>query len=225
MDGNGAIQVNHRSMKFLQYRLIIKLSNLQSNYDMLLKIAKVIGGVVRVVKTKQEVIWVVDNRETIVEIINIFTIYPPLTSKLTCQLEFLKVCLKKNSVKNYLKNRNLKYNNKLNIIKELSVNKKVQYYFPSWLSGFIEAKGCFLAIVDKNFSFSIRQTDDYYLLESIKVFFTLTVKVKNPYNNFFLLEIYKKESLNRIISHCKTYPLLGEKSQLFDKFIFVSQKK
>jgi hypothetical protein len=48
MDGDGSIQVNHLRQKSLQYRLIIKLSNIKSNYIMLIQIAKVIGGTVRI---------------------------------------------------------------------------------------------------------------------------------------------------------------------------------
>jgi len=219
MDGDGSIQVNHWRMKSLQYRLVIKLSNLQNNYDMLLKIAKTIGGLVRVVNNKKEVIWVVDKKETIVEIISIFILYPPLTSRLHCQLEFLKACLKNSSVKDYLENRNLKYSNQLNIVKQLNNNFSTPKYFPSWLSGFIEAEGCFSIRANKNHSFSIGQNDDYYLLENIKVFFNLNVMVRNPYKDFFSLETYNKDTLNRIIDHCINYPLLGEKSQSLDKFI------
>ena len=224
MDGDGSIQVNHWRMKSLQYRLVIKLNNFESNYNMLLNIALTIGGVVRIVNNKKEVLWVVDKKETILEIINIFNIYPPLTSRLTCQLEFLKVCLKNNSVKNYLNNRKSKYNNQVNIIEQFSTKNFIPSYFSPWLSGFIEAEGCFSIRLNNNHSFSIGQNDDYYLLENIKVFFNLSVRVRNPYKKFFLLESYKKETLNRIINHCTNYPLLGEKSQSLGKFIKVFQK-
>jgi hypothetical protein len=92
------------------------------------------------------------------------------------------------------------------------------FYFPSWLSGFIEAQGCFSVRISLNHSFSIKQNLDYSLLEKIKTFFNLGVKVRNVSKNFFLLETYKKESLNNIISHCLNYPLLGEKSQSLDIF-------
>ena len=227
MDGNGSIQVNHRCMKSLQYRLIIKLSNLQSNYNMLLKIAITIGGSVKIVKNKKEVIWVVNKKETILEIINIFTIYPPLTSRLTCQLEFLKSCLLNNSVKNYLDKRNLKYDNQLQVIEQFKIKNIVSSYFPSWLSGFIEAEGCFSVRVNKNHSFSIGQNDDNYLIQTIKLFFNLSVLVRNPNKRFFSLETYNKQTLNTIIKHCTHYPLLGYKSQSLDKFIIVlvSHKK
>lgn len=48
MDGDGSIQVNHWRNKSLQFRVIIKLSNIKSNYNMLIEIAKVIGGSVRI---------------------------------------------------------------------------------------------------------------------------------------------------------------------------------
>ncbi len=224
MDGDGSIQVNHWHMKYLQYRIVIKLSNSKSNYNMLLNIAITIGGIVKIVNSKKEVIWVVDKKETILKIINIFYMYPPLTSRLTCQLEFLKVFLKKPSIKDYLNNRNNKYNNQLNIIEQFSINKKIPSYFTYWLSGFIEAKGCFSIRINNNHSFSIGQNEDFYLLENIKNFFNLSVLVRNPHKKFFIIESYKKETLNRIISHCINYPLLGEKSQSLVKFIKVFQK-
>jgi hypothetical protein len=49
--------------------------------------------------------------------------------------------------------------------------------------------------------------------------------IRNPYKKFFVLESYKKETLNRIISHCTSYPLLGEKSQSLEKFIKAYQKQ
>lgn len=219
MDGKGNIQVNHRHMKTLEYRLIINLCYVESNYNMLLKIAKTIGGTVRVVNNKKEVIWVVDNKETILEIIKIFLIFPPLTSRLTCQLKFLKICLKKNSINNFLDKRKLKYNNQLNIIKQLEESKIPNTYFTSWLSGFVEAKGCFYIRQNKNHSFSIELNDDFYILDNIKEFFNLSVTIKNPEKNFYTLESYKKDSLYRIISHFSYYPLLGEKSISLNKLI------
>lgn len=228
MDGNGSIQVNHWRKKSLQYRLIIKLSNLEYNYSMLIKIAKVIGGTVRVVKGNKEVIWVVDKKEIIIPIIDVFAYYPPLTSRSTCQLKFLKVCLKDNSVDLYLKNRKLKYNNQSDIIKLFQAKQKanlfIPNYFSSWLAGFIEAEGCFSLRLHKNHSFSIGQKNDFYILYAIKKFFKINNMVRNPSKNFYFLEVYRKETLNIIISHCTSYPLLGEKSQSLSNFIKVLQK-
>lgn len=220
MDGNGNIQVNHFRKKSLQYRFIIKLNYDKLNYNMLIEITKVIGGFVLILnKNNKEVVWVVNNIDTIHNCIKIFENYPPLTSRLICQLNFLKVCLADISVEKYLIERNLKYNNQSNIINNLNNNFIIPNYFSPWLSGFIEAKGCFKIKEKGNHSFLIIHSDDYYLLNSIKNFFLLSVRVKNPSKAFYSLEIFKKESLINIISHCKLYPLLGNKSKSLDLFI------
>ena len=217
MDGDGSIQVNHWRGQSLQYRLIIKLSNLKSNYNMLIEIAKVVGGTVKITGKGAEVIWVVNKKQEVEKIIKIYEIYPPLTSKKICQLAFLKTCLTETSVETYLSNRNLKYDKQLTIINS-NINFKIPTYFKNWLSGFIEAEGCFSIRKSNNHSFSIGQNDDLYLIEAIKEYFEVTNKVRNPYGKFYFLEIYKKEVLLKIITHCTNYPLLGEKLESLKKF-------
>ena len=124
MDGDGSIQVNHWRAQSLQYRLIIKLSNIESNYNMLIEIAKVVGGTVRITGKGANVIWVVNKKQEVEEIIKIYEVYPPLTSKKICQLAFLKTCLTQTSIDTYLLNRNLKYDKQLAIIKS-NINYKV----------------------------------------------------------------------------------------------------
>lgn len=223
MDGDGSIQVNHWRYQSLQYRLVIKLSNITSNYNMLIKIAKVIGGSVRITGKGEDVIWVVNRKERIQEIIRIFDTYPPLTSKKICQLEFLKTCLLENSVDSYLSNRNSKYINQPVILNSdpfgLERNSfALPNYFKGWLSGFIEAEGCFSIRKNNNHSFSIGQNDDLYLINAIRQFLGATNIVRNPYRNFYFLEIYKKETLKFIINHFNNYPLLGEKAESLQKF-------
>lgn len=91
MDGDGSIQVNHWREQSLQYRLVIKLSNIPSNYNMLIEIAKVVGGTVRITGKGSYVIWVVNKKQEIEEIIKIYDTYPPLTSK-----KNLSTCILKN---------------------------------------------------------------------------------------------------------------------------------
>lgn len=223
MDGNGSIQVNHLCKKSLQYRLVIKLSNLRSNSNMLVKIAKVVGGsVIRTGKNKN-IIWVVNKKETIQEIINIFNIYPLLTSKKICQLKFLKECMVRNSVDWYLLNRNNKYNDQQSIIKSdmFGLEKGIltlPNYFKGWFSGLIEAEGCFTIKKRNNHSFSFGQKDDIYLINVIKEYLASTNVVRNPSRNFYSLIIYKKETLKTIINHFNNYPLLGEKAESFHKW-------
>ena len=217
MDGDGSIQVNHWREQSLQYRLVIKLSNFQSNYNMLIEIAKVIGGTVIITNKDKDIIWVVNKKEEVKEIIKIYDAYPPLTSKKICQLEFLKTCLNEISVKAYLFNRNNKYDKQLAIL-ENNINFNVPDYFKAWLSGFIEAEGCFSIRKSNHHSFSIGQNDDVYLIKAIKEYFQTTSGVRNPYRNFYFLEIYKKEILSSIITHCTNYPLLGEKLESLKTF-------
>ena len=217
MDGDGSIQVNHWREKSLQYRLVIKLCNLKSNYNMLIVIAKVIGGTVRITGKGADVIWVVNKKQEVENILKIYDTYPPLSSKKICQLAFLKSCLSETLIETYFESRNLKYDKQLDIIKS-NINYQIPSYFKAWLSGFIEAEGCFSIRKANNHSFSIGQNDDFYLIEAIKQHFVVTNKVRNPYRNFFFLEIYKKELLSKIIDHCTDYPLLGEKLESLKKF-------
>ena len=223
MDGDGNIQVNHWRKQSLQYRLVIKLSNLVSNYNMLIIIAKVIGGSVRITGKGKDVIWVINKKETIQEIIKIFDIYPPLTSKKICQLSFLKECILRNSVNWYLLNRNNKYKYQQFIINNdmFGLEKDIitlPNYFKGWFSGFVEAEGCFSIKKNNNHSFSIGQNDDIHLINVIKKYLSTTNIIRNPYGNFYYLEIYKKETIKIIINHFNNYPLLGEKAESFCKW-------
>ena len=218
MDGDGSIQVNHWRNKSLQYRLVIKLSNLPRNYNMLVRIAKVIGGNVRITGKGADVIWVVNNKDTIKEIIKIYDSYPPLTSKKISQLKFLTRCFEENSVNYYLSNRDFRYMTQADIIQSYAPGLCHLNYFKAWLSGFIEAKGCFAIRKTKANSFSIGHDDDIYLINAIKQFFDAANKVKTTSLAFYSLEIYKKETLNKIINHFKYYPLLGEKYTSLQKF-------
>jgi autonomous glycyl radical cofactor GrcA len=215
MDGDGSIQVNHWRKQSLQYRLVIKLSNLKSNYNMLVEVAKVVGGTVRITGKQADVIWVLNKKEEIMEVIKIFDTYPPLTSKKICQLAFLKTCLTETSVEKYLFARDTKFKEQSAII---NANFKVPTYFKAWLSGFIEAEGCFSIRKTNTHSFSIGQNDDVYLIDAIKQYFEISNKVRNPYGNFYFIEVYKKEVLAKIVAHCTNYPLLGEKLESLKKF-------
>ena len=137
-----------------------------------------------------------------------------MTSRLRAQLNFMLECLKRNDVEWYLKERNNKY---LNTKTEfLNIDN---HYFNEWLSGFIEAEGCFsIRKVHNNHSFSIGQKNDKYILDSIKEHFNITNKIINKNNGFWSLEVYKKSILIDIINHCTKFPLLGEKTLSFDKF-------
>ena len=214
MDGDGSLQVNHWRYKNLQYRLVIKLKYCSENLIMLNLIATHIGGLVRTIEDNKFIIWVVNDRKLILKMIKIFNSYPPLTSRLRAQLAFMLECFEKKNVEWYLKARDNKYT-KTNI----DITNIDYSYFNEWLSGFIEAEGCFsIRDVSKNHSFSIGQNNDKYILDRIKTHFEIKNEVRKIGDNFWLIEVYRKSVLVKIINHCIEYPLLGEKTISFIKF-------
>jgi hypothetical protein len=268
MDGDGSIQVNHHRKESLQYRLIIKLKFNNENFLMLIKISYIIGGNVRITKDNEApkggspllrcksnyfVIWVVNDKKKIIKIIKIFDKYPLLTSVKQGQLKFLKTCILNNNIELYLRDRIKKYdyfkNETINlgntvfpILRDgpslLPSKSVLNTYFNEWLSGFIEAEGCFSLRQSKNHSFSIGQNFDEYLLILIKEQFNIVNNVRRVNNKlprkgelgfrtpqFFLLETYRKSTLDTIINHCDLYPLLGYKVISYKKFKAEIQNK
>ena len=213
MDGDGSIQVNHWKKKNLQYRQIIKLKYTTSNLNMLNIIQSKLGGMVRIIKKDQFVIWVVNDKSKILKILKIFEIYPPLTSRLNAQIKFLLECLEHNNVKKYLDTRDLKYSQRRTYYNFSTLKPN---YFPIWLSGFIEAEGCFSIRQNNNHSFSIGQKNDEYLIIAIKNYFKIENIIRNPQKDFYFIEVYKKSILLIIIEHFNNYPLLGDKLNSFN---------
>ena len=215
MDGDGSIQVNHWRKQNLQFRLVIKLKYTLSNLLMLQKIKFYIGGQVYNSKSLF-IIWVVNDKKDILKIIKIFENYPPLTFRLYAQLQYLLKCLNLNDVNLYLNTRDNKY-----LINKPKIDFLTLNYFNSWLSGFIEAKGCFCIRSNGNLSFNITQKNEEYLIENIKLKFQATNKIRKvPSINgdLFIFECYKKSVLITILNHFKDNPLLGEKLLSFEEF-------
>lgn len=215
MEGDGSIQVNHWKKRNIAYRLVIKLKYTIANEKMLKIISKNIGGRVRI--DKNFVVWVEDDKLRIEEIIKIFEKYPPLTARKYCQLEFLKSCLKHNNVELYLKERENKYSNAQFYL--FQDKKDLPSYFPSWLSGFIEAEGCFSITAKGVLTFSIAQKYEKSLIASIRDYFNGShYQVIIRPNELFEIKIYNKEILKKIVLHCTNYSLQGEKKVSLDKF-------
>jgi len=249
MDGDGSIQVNHWRKKALQFRLVIKLKDHPLNVRLLKKMEQSVGGSMREPERSGFVFWVENDRKRIEKMCEIFERFPPFTTRLTCQLEFLWQCIrvcrdaekKADCVAWYLENRAQKYCSRLERRTGLSLQRLHQRpYFKGWLSGFIEAEGCFTLreASSKVISFSISQKGDQYLLSEIALFFSITNKIrkvllkkskrvalntpvcdKNPQEEpLFLLEVANKEILRKLVSHCTNFPLLGEKERSFIAF-------
>jgi len=215
MEGEGSIQVNHWQNKYLHYRLIIKLKYTEANSNMLKHIKMNLGGMVKEkITDKPEVIWVVNNTEEIITLAKIFNKYPPLTTRIFCQLEFLNTCLQyKPSIEEYLIKRKLKFAQQIDLAKARNLkNLELPSHFNIWLSGFTESRGCF------SNSYSISQKTDRYIIEAIKQFWNMPSKVRETSKDFWTIETSNKKTLKNIVHHFDAYPLIGEKAIQFSTF-------
>lgn len=77
------------------------------------------------------VIWSVNNQHIIRTILlPLFDKYPPLTTRVTLQLQFLISAINGMSIKDYFRIRSSKYNNQSSII---PISACIPSYFPIWL--------------------------------------------------------------------------------------------
>ena len=96
----------------------------------------------------------------------------------------MKRCLLNNDTNWYLSNRDNKYD----FASTFSYSEKEVLaldYFPSWLSGFIEAEACFSKRQNNNHSFSIGQKNDQFLLIAIGTYFNASNKIRTLPSNFY----------------------------------------
>lgn len=215
IDGDGSFQVNHWRGKNLAYRLIIKLAYKPYNLEMLQLIASVYGGTVKVItqNNKQFVQWVINDTAIIRNsIIPLLTQYPPLTTRVHLQLAFVIRAIAGMSMEEYMNTRGDKYATRADITPLFTT---VPEYFPSWLSGFIEAEGSFaIRSGSVGFSFSISQTNDFYLIQTIRDYFgqtQLKVQTKRGAMPLYFIEMGSINAMKLLLNHCICYPLLGHK--------------
>ncbi len=188
---------------------------------MLKVLSKIVGGNVKVERSGKWVLWVENDIDRIKKIItNIQDVYPVLTSRKRCQLLFLKKFIyNTKDIDGYFYERENKYLNQPTIINEQSKEPR-PYYFGAWLSGFIEAEGCFSIRANSNHSFSIGQNNDKFLLENIKRYFGIESGVLLRSNTvFYNLETYRKSTFVTINNHFNKYPQLGEKLISYRRFL------
>jgi len=247
MDGDGSIQVNHWRKRCLQYRVVIKLRNHEENVQMLHQIKWVLGGSVSI--QKDFVIWVENTKAKVQQLLKVLEKFPPLTTRLRCQIEFALLCLQKNDVTWYLENRKDKYNSRpkytdlcrsrAKILLSSSSNTSCENRpteGDAWFSGFIEAEGCFsVHKKQENFlkdgkkgtvklrgRFVLGQKFDFYLLQSILSFLSCTSRrplLRKNQNDFYVIETCRKEALYRLQNHFRTAPLLGAKAIQYRRFL------
>lgn len=227
LEGDGCISVDKpKTYKNVRVRVFISLLNLEKNVSMLNLIKNTIGGRVVIERKNSYVTWIASNKSDLLKVFAILAKYPLLTTRKQCQLEFVKKCLINPASENFHEDRNNKY---------LEQNKftpnilSLPFYFKPWLSGFIEAEGNFSLVYHTNgkirkISFSIGQNTDKFILEMIKFYLesshTITEDKNNPGKfKHYRVSIYGAKSRLILKNHFLEYPLLGNKSISFDKFI------
>ena len=131
LDGDGSIQVNHSEKHNLQFRIVIKLKYTLCNYQMLLLIQLFVRG--KVCISGQFVLWGVDYKSDILNVVKVLQKYPPLTTKKILQLDFLLDCIQNGYVNKYLAERDLKFNNQLKVsdLQDKSILTNLPY-FNAW---------------------------------------------------------------------------------------------
>lgn len=215
--------------------IVISLNNNPENFNMLNKIKDIIGGRVVIERKDRYVTWITSNKKDLAKVFAVLDKYPLLTARKQNQLEFVKNCLLKKDINNFLVNRNNKYKNKKILLDELS-KKEAPPYFSPWLSGFIEAEGNFSLVFNekghlRKSAFTIGQNDELHILKWINLYFNskttiLEDKVKNGGNfKYYRLSLYNAESRKLIFEHFNKYPLIGYKKVSYIKFLNYHKSK
>jgi len=220
--GDGSLQINHWKKKYLQYRVIIKLKNIKSNIRMLQGLRDDFNlGTINI--NNKDVLWAINDKKQIKIFLNFF-----LTSKNDDLLSLSPRTKEKVNKMVYGINKNMSYSEFIFLkekpfsewsLRNIIIKEKLPSFNEEWcwwLSGFIEAEGCFSIRKNGNQSFSIGQKIDYIMLEYIKDFFNLTNTISSKGNDFYVIETYSIKSCLKIISFFDTYELLGAKQTSYN---------
>lgn len=224
LEGDGSIIVRKNKQNKVYGGFEISLKYLPENEEMLNTISIFIGGRIYYEKKENQIIkvkWVAVASKDVQNCLKIIKKYPLITSRKKCQLDHLINCMEKKEWDYHLKTRDHKYDLQLNIINDYNNSFIIPNYFKTWLSGFIEAEGCFRFRNNKATSFYICQNNDLYILNAIKTTFNSNHKIgihkDLRYSTIhYRISISGKPCLNLINEHLTNYPLIGNKLSLFD---------
>lgn len=221
LDGDGSITVDLYGNK-PRLRFFISLKNTVENHKMLLILKDVIGGGVKIERAEQYVTWYAQSQKHIKNILFILKKYPLLTSRKQCQLAFALKSINCLNLNNFYIDRNNKYMDQKQYFK---TDLTLPPYFKGWLSGFIEAEGCFALRYRPTGGlhyccFRIGQNYDKYVLEMIKSYFESTHRITLDKSNIhYRVSISNNKCRQNIVNHFTVYPLLGEKQISYLRWI------
>lgn len=220
LEGCGTIIVDFISNNKKRVRIMIAVKNLQENQQMIDILVKYIGGRKSIERNNKYVVWNATSRTDLIKVFAILAKYPLLTTTKQLQLDFAKDFINDNtylSKDKFIELRNNKFIKQTNLINYYNNNFNLPYYFPGWLSGFIEAEGHFKLIKSYNNNvhtsqFIIGQYYDIYILKSILSYFhSSNNTISFDKNKYYRIHLYNKNTRELIFNHFKLYPLLGYK--------------
>lgn len=218
LEGDGTITVDYISQYKKRVKIIISLKNLKENIKMIDLIIKYVGGRKAIERNNKYVTWIASSRSDLAKIFIILAKYPLLTTRKLCQLDFAKEFINTNNYISEYEFKILRDNKYAKQQKYLDIFNKefhLPYYFPAWLSGFIEAEGHFKLIKFNNnihtCQLIIGQKYESYILKAINIYFNNISTITNPEFNYYKLFLSNKYTRINIFNHFNNYPLLGYK--------------
>jgi LAGLIDADG endonuclease len=226
LEGDGSI-VAAKSGNRISFSFCVQLRYTEHNKTMLECIQTRIGGpkvrLSRVKNRKDMVEWKASAKKDIANIMSILEKYPLLSSRKICQLEYVKQCLENPSAEFLLQTRPNRYDNQQTLVEQYKKDFTIPHYFGPWLSGFIEAEGCFSST--DSLALLIGQNHDWYLVNAIKNYFKSHHQIilhkderSNSCQQHFYIAMGGHPTLTRIVNHITKYPLLGYKTVSYERF-------
>lgn len=207
LEGNGNIIVDYINDKKKRIKIVIKLINVDENKQMINILIKYIGG--KIVYNNKYISLVISNRSDLTKVFMILAKYPLLTTNKLCQLDYAKLFINDYtniSKDEFIKLTHNKYNKQSYLLSIFNNKFTTPYYFPGWLSGFIESQGQF-KLTNSQF---IINFNELYIINAINLYFNI-----NNTNNV----IINKHNISILNKHLESYPLLGYKNTQYKKWL------
>ncbi|BEI31788.1 putative LAGLIDADG homing endonuclease (mitochondrion) [Bryopsis sp. KO-2023] len=224
-EGDGTISFGRTKGKKWSYpRFQINLKFNPENEAMLELIRFHIGGLIHHKSKKKgndQIVWVAVSQKHCNNVLKIFDKYPLLTSRKICQYEYLKQCMSNRAWSYHLETRDSRYDKQQQMVEYYKQNFIIPHYFGPWLSGFIEAVGCFRST--HGLSVYVGQNNDWYILNAIKTYFHSHHKLGinkdiRRQATQYRLSMSGKPTIENIIKHFENNHLLGYKKVSYDLF-------
>ena len=223
LEGDGSIVVKRNRRSHVYGSFEISLKYLQSNVLMLETISTFIGGRLYYERKRDVIIkvkWIALSKKDFNNCLSILSKYPPLTTRKICQYNHLQECVLHKTWDYHLKVRDRKYEDVSSMTERYNKSFTLPDYYAPWLSGFIEAEGCFRYRDKRRTSFYISQNTDYYILDSIRKFFQANHSIGQNKDSrrsmtHYRISLSGKDFIEKLRKHLHEYPLLGEKRRLF----------